>query len=121
VPHGDEQNAPVRAKVILIDAESMTVTWMNEAAAQDVSNEAGELVYGLPLDQAVPIAELLGVPGALRAAMNTGVAQHLNADLVSTAKGSMLITASVYRLPDGKLLLLMEHAWRAGRGRARES
>lgn len=116
MPSRDERAAPVRAKAVLIDAESLTVTWMNETAAQDTS-DAGGVVSGLPLDQVVPIAELLGVPEALRAAAETGVPQHLQADLVSTAKGSVLIVASVYPLPDRKLLLLMEHGWQARRSR----
>jgi hypothetical protein len=45
----------------------------------------------------------------------TGSAQHLRADLVSTSKGSMALAASVYALPDGTVLVLMENSWRSGR------
>jgi hypothetical protein len=100
-------------KAVLIDPASMTAVWMNEAAAQDLADADRESVPGLPIDQAVPLAQILGVPEALRAAADTGAAQSLQASLVSTAQGSVAIVASVYCLPDGNLLLLMEHAWRA--------
>ena len=111
--NANEQNPAVRAKAVLIDPASMTAVWMNEAAAQDLSDADRESVPGLPIDQAVPLAQILGVPEALRAAADTGAAQSLQASLVSTAQGSVAIVASVYCLPDGNLLLLMEHAWRA--------
>lgn len=117
MPSKGEQAEPVKTKAVLIDPESKTVLWMNEAAAQDVSDKVVESASGLSLDQAVPIGELLGVPEALSAAVKTGLAQHLQTELVSTAKGTMLIVASVYPLPDGKLLLLTEHGWQARRFR----
>ena len=109
----NEQNPAVRVKAVLIDPASMTAVWMNEAAAQDLADADRESVSGLPIDQAVPLAQILGVPEALRAAADTGAAQSLQASLVSTAQGSVAIVASVYCLPDGNLLLLMEHAWQA--------
>ena len=110
----DTQNTPVKAKAVLIDPGSTTVLWMNEAALQDFAGTDGDSVSGVPIDQAVPLAETLGVPEALSTVARTGVAQHMRTDLVSTSKGSMAIATSVYRLPDGKLLLLMEHAWHVG-------
>lgn len=106
----DEQDAAVKAKAVLIDPDSMTVLWMNESAAQD-SNGGSDSASGVPMDEAVPLAETLGVPKALHAVADTGVAQHLRTDLVSTTKGSVAIVSSIYRLPNGTLLLLMEHAW----------
>ena len=114
--NADEPDIPVNAKAVLIDPASMTVVWMNESALQEVPGEDGESVRGLPVAQAVPMAELLGVPEALRRVSDTGVVQHLHTNLVSTAKGIMEIVSSVYPLPDGKLLLLTEHAWQAKHG-----
>lgn len=105
-----ERDTPLRAKAVLIDPASMTVAWMNASALKDLSGRE-DSVLGLPVEQAVPMAEMLGLPEALRTAAETGVAQHLRTDLVSTAKGSVEIVTSVYRLPDGKLLVLTENAW----------
>ena len=107
----DEQHTPVNAKAALIDPGSMTVLWMNESASQVFSDRESDSVPGLSIDQAIPMANTLGVPEALRAVANTGVAQHLRVNVVSTSRGSMAIVASIYRLPDGKLLMLMDHDW----------
>jgi hypothetical protein len=118
VQSADERNDPVKAKAVLVDPQSMTVLWMNESAAQDYSDGESGSQAGVPLDQAVPMAEDLGAPEALRIVADTGVAQHLRTDLVSTSKGSLAIVTSVYRLPDGKLLMLTENAWQPGHGKA---
>jgi hypothetical protein len=115
VAEADERAAPVKAKAVLIDPQAMTVSWMNEAGAQDFPGAESTLA-GTPVERAVPLAELLGVPKALRDAARTGEPRHLHADLVSSAKGSVAIVASVYRLPDGQLLLLMENAFQVSRG-----
>lgn len=114
----DELNSPVNAKAVLIDPTSMTVVWMNEAARHDAPDVASDSMPGAPIDQAIPMAEMLGLPAALRSVAKTGVAQHLRANLVSTTKGSVAIVTSVYRLPDGMLLVLTESAWQAAHGKA---
>jgi hypothetical protein len=106
----DDHDAPVRAKAVLIDPVAMTVVWMNESGLQDLSGEE-DSVLGLPVEQAMPMAEMLGLPAALRTVADTGVAQHLRTGLVSTVKGSVEIVTSVYRLPDGELLVVTENAW----------
>ena len=105
------RDTPVNAKAVLIDPVSMTALWMNESAAHDLADQAIESVDGMPVERAVPMAEILGVPEALRTAAETGVAQHVRADLVSTSKGSVAIVASVYPLPGGAMLLIIENAW----------
>lgn len=104
----DEQNPPVKAKAVLIDPGSMRVLWMNESASQGLSDRDIDSVSGVPIDQVIPMAEASGVPEALRAVADTGVARHLRTGLVSTAKGSVVIATSIYRLPDGRLLVLTE-------------
>jgi hypothetical protein len=121
VPSADEPNAPVKAKTVLIDPDSMTVLWMNESASQDFSDRGSDAASGIPVEQAVPMAEMMGVPEALRAVADTGVARHLRTDLVSTSKGSLAIATSIYRLPDGKLLMVTENAWQAQHGTTSES
>ena len=114
----DDRDVPVKAKAVLIDPQSMTVVWANEAA----SDAAPGSVTGTPpetaVDRFVPMAEALGVPEALRSVAETGVARHLRADLVSMARGSVAMVVSVYRLPDGMLLVLIENAWQMGERKA---
>ena len=105
----EAQGVPVNAKAVLIDADCTTVLWMNESAAGD--SEVPPDSLPAPLGQVVPISELIGVPEALLAVSRTGVAQHTRTDLVSTSRGRVVIAASMYRLPDGRLLLLIENAW----------
>lgn len=104
-------SAPVRVKAVVVDPEAMTVVWMNEAAAQDFPDASGP--GSVPLDRLSPLPEM---PDALRAVAATGVARHLRTDLVSTAKGSVAVVTSIYRLPDGMLLMLTENAWQPRHG-----
>lgn len=106
----DEQDIPVKAKAVLIDPRSMTVVWMNESAAQGLS-DVGISVPGVTIEQALPMGETLGIPEALKSVAETGVARHLRTNLVSTSQGSMAIATSLYRLPDGTVLVLTENAW----------
>lgn len=110
-PGISEENEPVRAKAALIDPASMRVVWVNESAAEALEDRASGPVTGMDIDQLIPMAESLGVPEALRVASATGTPQHLRADVISMTRGNLSIVASVYRLPDGMLLLLSEHAW----------
>lgn len=114
MPNADEQNTPVNAKVALIDPGPMTVIWMNESASRDLADRGVDSVSGVPIDEALPMTGAVGVPEAVRAVADTGVARHLRTDLVSTAKGSMVIATSIHRLPGGMLLVLTENAWQAG-------
>lgn len=114
----DSGNVPVRAKAVLVDADGSTVRWMNESAAADLPDGVGDGA-GLPVSEAMPAAEMLGVLDALRVVADTGVPQHLQTDLVSTSKGSMRIATSVHRLPDGDLLVLTENTWRPAEKGAR--
>ena len=109
----DEGDAPVRAKAALVDPASMTVRWTNDP---DTCPGPGDPAP--PIAEAVPMAEALGVPEALADVARTGVARHLQADVITTHKGSMALVASVYRLPDGMLLVVSEHTWQPAKGRA---
>jgi len=108
---GTEPSQATKTKAVLIDAESTAVLWMNEAAAQ----EASETALGLPVAEMMPLVVTLGVPDVLPAVAATGVPQHLKTNLVSTTQGSLAIVASLYRVLDGRLLLLIENAWQPGR------
>jgi hypothetical protein len=121
VPEARDRSVPVKAKAVLIDPQSMTVAWANEAASEGDLGEAYEVLPGSSIDRLVPMAEALGVPEALRSVAETGVARHLSADLVSMARGSVAMVVSVYRLPDGMLLVLIENAWQMGERKAARS
>ena len=110
----DEQRTPVKVKAALIDPETMTVVWTNVPASEPLPDRSGDTVPEVPLDHAVPMPEALGVPRAVRSVASTGVPQHLQTDLVSTARGSVAMVVSIYRLPGGMVLVLTENAWQVG-------
>jgi hypothetical protein len=101
----------VKVKAALVDPASMTVLWMDDAATTDLPAELDGAYEGAPVAQVIPLAEVIGATPALEQARDTGCAQHVQANLVSTTQGSVALIASVYPLPDGRLLLLIEHAW----------
>lgn len=109
------EGEPVKTKAVLIDPVSMTVVWMNEAAAHD-ARDPGSAV-GAPFAEANPMPDVLRVPEALREVATTGVPRHLRTGLVSTARGSLAVVVSIYRLPDGMLLMLSDNAWAAEHSR----
>lgn len=115
----ESRETPVMAKVALVDPATMSVLWLNESAKKDLSDDASAAMPGVPLVDGLPLAETLGLPAALNAVAQDGAPRHLHTDLVSTAKGSMSIATSVYRLPDGQLLVVTENAWSADRRGAR--
>lgn len=99
---------PVKAKVVLIDPSSMTVVWMNEPARADLPQPVPADLASVPVDRLVPNE---AVPDALRAVAGTGEAMHVSTDLVSTVRGSVAVATSIYRLPDGLLLMVTENAF----------
>lgn len=111
----DGKPGPVNAKAVLIDPASMTALWMNESAARDVGGDGAELDLPVALPKAVPLTEVLGLTGAVNAVADTGLPVHLRTGLVSTSRGSVVIAASLYPLPDGSQLLIIENDWEPGR------
>jgi len=111
----EENIAPVKAKAILVDPVFLTVLWMDESAQKDIPGNGAGGPPGIPVEKAVPMARVLSLDEALREVSRTGRARHLRKKLVTTSKGGLDFAASVYRLPDGKLLLLMEQDFRARR------
>jgi len=117
VPSANQGAAAGNAQAVLIDPGTMTVEWMNEAAAEAASGRADPTGPGLTVDQVLPLASTLEVPEALREVAETGIPRHLRTDVVATRRASVALVVSIYRLPGGKLLLIAEHAVQAGRGR----
>jgi hypothetical protein len=100
---------------MLVDPESLTVLWANDPAAGAVADGVGDPSSGTSLALALPMAATMGVPEALRLVAATGTPLHLRADLVATTRGSASLVVSIYRLPDGRILLLAEDTWQARR------
>jgi hypothetical protein len=121
VSGASDRDVPVKAKAVLIDPQSMTVVWANEAAGESDPVGAPSEPAATSIDRFVPMAEALGVQEALRSVAETGVARHLRADLVSMARGSVAMVVSVYRLPDGMLLVIIENAWQLAERYAEKS
>lgn len=103
-----EREMAVRAKVSLVDPDTLAVVWTNDP-------ELGTREDGAPIgiDEVVPMAESLGVPDALREVAATGVSRNLKVDLINTSKGAVAIVISLYRLPDGRLMVVSENAWQS--------
>jgi hypothetical protein len=102
----------VRTAAHLVDPEDMTVLWMNEPAVASMEPDKAA-TPGMPVSQALPEPEASIIPGALRLVADTGETHHVHATLVSVARGSISATSSIYRLPDGSLLLLTERTFHA--------
>jgi hypothetical protein len=105
---GDE--GAVKTRALLVDANSSTVLWLNSAAQSDLGDEPG---VGLPIEKAMPLAQMLGVPGALATTAEDGETRHLRTGLVTTSRGGLDIACDISRLPDGTLLVLSENAWQS--------
>ncbi|MBN1390148.1 MAG: hypothetical protein JXA22_05850 [Candidatus Thermoplasmatota archaeon] len=108
--HEDGQR-PIKAKAYLIEPEELRVIWMNGSARRDCPDIDPDTIDGIPLDVAVPLARTMGVEHALRAVSDTGTSQNLHTSVITTRKGTLGLAASIYRLPDGKILMLIENAW----------
>jgi hypothetical protein len=112
----DSYEGPARVKAALVDPHSMKIIWMNEAAAHSVERDPIDPASGVTIDRLVPMSDALGVAAALREVADSGTPQHMQTDLVSTARGSVAIVISIYRMPEGALLMLMENAWQPHHG-----
>jgi hypothetical protein len=100
---------PVRVKAHLVDPDTMTVSWMNESAAQGFAPDA--VALGVPVEQVVPAPGAESAREIVRAVAEEGVARHLRGDVVSTRQGSLAMVTSLYRVPGGAVLVLTENAW----------
>lgn len=108
--NGDDVR-PVRTKAVLIDPASMTLVWMNEAAAQSLLDRESGFSPGMNAEAVVSMTGTQDVMRALQEVADTGEDRHLQVDLVSTGRGSVTITSSVYKLPGDMLLLLADNSW----------
>ena len=108
----------VTTRAYLIDPATQTVRWRNRAAQDELTGRGRAPGVDDPIEKALPVAATLGVPAALRAVAETGEAAHLGADLITTSRGGVSLVASIERLPDGALLLLVQHGVSLTRRRA---
>lgn len=114
----NDRSQAVKAQALLLDPESFAILWANAPGAPVSTGQGGDPALALTLERAVPMADTVGVREALRAVADTGIAQHLCVEVVAMARKSVALVISIYRLPDGNLLLLTEHALHVGRGTA---
>ena len=110
--HLDEPVATVRTLAMLVDPTTLDILWLNGAAARAVADRGGDPASAT-LEAVLPLAGTLALSAAVRAVAETGVAQHLSADLVSMSRGSVALVVSVDRLPTGTVLVLAENTWQA--------
>lgn len=111
MPQPKESDNAARARLMLIEPATMTVTWMNEAASAALLAVGGEYAPGMPVTGVAHLTGTHDIAPMLEEVAATGSPGHMRVDLVSTGRGSITIDTSVYRLPDGMLLVLVENAW----------
>lgn len=111
MPQPKESDNAARARLMLVEPATITVTWMNEAASTALLALGTEWAPGLPLAAVAAVTGTHDIAPMLREVSATGSPGHMRVDLVSTGRGSITIDTSAYRLPDGMLLVLVENAW----------
>jgi hypothetical protein len=116
-----DKKGPGRVKAFLIDPGTMKIMWMNEAASRDSGDEDAITKEGIAIDRAVPMAKVLGLVEVISQVAETGTSKDLRSSLISSRRGDMSTVASIYRLPDGKVLLLLEIGWQGKREQRREA
>lgn len=104
---------PVNALVALVDSGSLAVVWANDAVYAAVAERGGSPEQVAILDEAIPMATAVGLSALVREVGFTGVPAHRTANIVSTARGSATLVLSVYRIPDGQILVIAENSWSA--------
>lgn len=107
-PRQPIDNFTGKAKITLVSPDTMTAVW---------SNEASGAAPGTPLAQIIPLAEEQHAEQVLAEVASTGEPAQLRAVLVSTGRGGLDMATSVYRLPDGLLLVVTENAFKASHDR----
>lgn len=101
----------VRTKAVLVEPGSLSIVWANESAAEAM-NLGGRSLDQVSIAEIIPFVGVQGVESAILEAGRTGEPNHLRADLISSARGSVATVTSVYRLPDGHVLVLTEQSYR---------
>ena len=117
-----KKEIPVKTKAYLLDPVHMKVLWMNESAAKDIKGSEGTQREDISIEDAVPMARIIGLPEAIAEVHGSGAPKHLRSSLISSKRGGLSTVASIYPLPDGKILLLIELGldWKRDRGRDAE-
>jgi hypothetical protein len=109
-------DAAARTRAVLVDAATMIVTWLNDAAAHAPTGAGDDVGPGVPVERAVPMVEGLGVAEAIREVAETGGSRTLRADLISGPRGSVALLIAIHRVPSGEVLVLIENAYVVQRG-----
>ena len=115
----DAEKNSVKTGAVLLDPASMAVLWSNDIP--EGSAATGDRQSTVSLDDVVPMARQLGLHETVAEVAATGRPAHRQADVVSMSRGSVAYVVSVYRLPDGMVLILTEHAWQVTERASHES
>lgn len=114
-----ERQPGVRTKAAVVDAAG-TVLWSTDAPdVGDSADAATAAKASESLEALFPMAAASGLREAIAAVSDSGQPRHLSTPLVSTARGRVAVTVSLYRLPDSSVLVMSDHTWEHGRGGGR--
>lgn len=113
VPQNDERRdpSPVKALVLLVDPSSQEVLWANDAVLSSLAERGADPDLASILSEALPLSDVLGLGEMIARVASTGEAASQSAPIVSTARGSVTLVVSVYRLPGGQILVVGENSW----------
>lgn len=112
-PSSGAESVPVRALAVLVNPNTLAVTWANEAVFASIAERGGSAEQVNLLDEAIPTATMVGLGDLVREVAETGAPAHRTTSIVSTVRGSATLVLSVYRLPDGQVLVIAENSWSA--------
>lgn len=108
-------NEPVKAKAYLIDPGPMKVLWMNGSASKGLKAAEGIQIENIGIEAAIPMAKFMGLSEAISEVYRTGVPQHIRSSMISSRKGNISTVVSIYRMPDDRILILMDVEWKGRR------
>ncbi len=100
----------VRVYLLMLDPESLTVTWANHAVEDVVLQRTGESAVGKNIDDVIPFAEEMGLTRRLREVAEDGETRHMHSTGFSATGEGTRTDGSLYRLPSGELLMASEYS-----------
>lgn len=115
-----QHETPVKVKAALVDPGPMRVVWLNESAAAGLGVEPGATAEVVPIESVVPSSAAGESPREVLAGVAaSGQPRHLRADMLASRRGSVAMLTSIYRLPDGMLMVITESTYLAERDAVR--
>ncbi len=103
-----EATPPVPVAMAILNPPALAFQWANEYAYQMFARFTDEEIAGHPITEFLPIQSSPEIERALNNTTDTGEPAHLKGEIVGP-EGVMPIYTSIYRLPDGNLLIVSWH------------